>query len=109
MSWRSGTPSWPATAATCSPHGPPPCPGLPFWRAGSPLRPLDDILSEMAASRRRSVIEAVSGYDQLLVTATDLDRFPQEFLDRAAVLSVSAGTVTTLPSHAVTSGGTGAT
>ena len=78
-------------------------------RGESPLLLLDDILSEMDASRRRSVIEAVSGYDQLLVTATDLDRFPQEFLDRAAVLSVSAGTVTTLPSHAVTSGGTGAT
>ncbi len=78
-------------------------------RGESPLLLLDDILSEMDAGRRRSVIEAVSAYDQLLVTATDLDRFPREFLDRAAVFSVAAGAVATLPSHALASGGTGET
>jgi DNA replication and repair protein RecF len=62
-------------------------------RGEPPLLLLDDILSEMDADRARSVIEAVSGYDQLLVTATDIDRFPQEFLERATVFSVAAGTV----------------
>jgi DNA replication and repair protein RecF len=62
-------------------------------RGEPPLLLLDDILSEMDAERARSVIEAVSRYDQLLVTATDLDRFPDEFLERAAVFSVAAGAV----------------
>ncbi len=65
-------------------------------REEPPLLLLDDILSEMDAGRARSVIEAVSTYDQLLVTATDLGRFPQGFLDRADVFSVAAGTVAPL-------------
>jgi DNA replication and repair protein RecF len=71
-----------------------------------PVLLLDDILSEMDAQRARSVIEAVSTYDQLLVTATDSARFPQEFLDRAAVFTVSAGTVTPLSAEAVATPGT---
>ena len=65
-------------------------------REEPPLLLLDDILSEMDAGRARSVIEAVSTYDQLLVTATDLGRFPQGFLDRADVFSVAGGTVAPL-------------
>ena len=60
-------------------------------RGEPPLLLLDDILSEMDAARGRSVIEAVSAYDQLLITATDLERFPEGFLDRAAVFAVEAG------------------
>ncbi len=78
-------------------------------RGESPLLLLDDILSEMDASRRRSVFEAVSGYDQLLVTATDIDRFPQEFLDGAAVFSVTAGRVESLSAQTVASRGTAET
>jgi DNA replication and repair protein RecF len=62
-------------------------------RGEPPLLLLDDILSEMDAARGRSVIEAVSAYDQLLITATDLERFPDGFLDRAAVFRVTAGAV----------------
>ena len=72
-------------------------------RSEPPLLLLDDILSEMDAGRARSVIEAVSDYDQLLVTATDVGRFPRQFLDRAAVFSVDAGAIASLSARAVAS------
>jgi DNA replication and repair protein RecF len=65
-------------------------------RGETPVLLLDDILSEMDATRSRSVIDAIAGCDQLLVTATDAGRFPPEFLDSAAVFSVTAGTIAPL-------------
>ena len=62
-------------------------------RGEPPLLLLDDILSEMDAARARSVIEAVSSYDQLLVTATEVERFPPEFVDGAELFTVEAGSV----------------
>jgi DNA replication and repair protein RecF len=62
-------------------------------RGEPPVLLLDDVLSEMDADRCRSVIDAISACDQLLVTTTDADRFPREFLDAAVVFSVAAGTV----------------
>ena len=62
-------------------------------RGEPPLLLLDDILSEMDAARARSVIEAVSSYDQLLVTATEVERFPPEFVDGAELFTVEAGRV----------------
>jgi DNA replication and repair protein RecF len=75
-------------------------------RGEPPLLLLDDILSEMDAARGRSVIEAVSAYDQLLITATGLERFPDGFLDRAAVFRVAAGAVSAAASQPVASRGT---
>ncbi|MDO8611458.1 MAG: DNA replication and repair protein RecF [Dehalococcoidia bacterium] len=75
-------------------------------RGEPPLLLLDDILSEMDAARGRSVIEAVSAYDQLLITATGLERFPDGFLDRAAVFRVTAGAVSVAASQPVASRGT---
>ena len=72
-----------------------------------PLLLLDDILSEMDSDRARSVIDALAGYDQLLVTATDVERFPREFLDSTEVFSVAGGSVTTLSAQAAASPGTG--
>lgn len=65
-------------------------------RREPPVLLLDDVLSEMDADRCRSVIEAVSGYDQMLVTGTDAERFPPEFVDRAAMFTVAAGSVAAL-------------
>jgi len=75
-------------------------------RGEPPLLLLDDILSEMDATRSRSVIEAVSAYDQLLVTATDLERFPDGFLEGAAVFQVTAGAVSAAASQPVATPGT---
>ena len=65
-------------------------------RGEPPLLLLDDILSEMDAVRRQSVMASLSGTDQVLVTGTDWDRFPQEFLDGAARFEVENGAVRTL-------------
>jgi len=78
-------------------------------RGEPPVLLLDDILSEMDADRCRSVIEAISGCEQLLVTTTDAGRFPQQFLDSAVVFSVAAGTVAPLSVQATASRGTGET
>lgn len=65
-------------------------------RGDSPVLLLDDVLSEMDAGRRRTVIQALTDYDQVLITTTDLDRFPPDFLSRAALFSVAGGGVAPL-------------
>jgi len=65
-------------------------------RGDSPVLLLDDVLSEMDAARRLSVIQALGDYDQVLITTTDLDRFPADFLPRAALFSVVAGEIVPL-------------
>jgi recombinational DNA repair ATPase RecF len=62
---------------------------------------LDDILSEMDAGRRESVLASVADTEQILVTGTDWDRFTPEFRAGAALFDVGAGSlrplVTDLP------------
>ena len=62
-------------------------------RGEPPVLLLDDVLSEMDAARRRSVLAAVTDYEQILVTSTDLDRFSPQFLSHAALFTVEAGSV----------------
>ena len=65
-------------------------------RRESPVLLLDDVLSEMDAARRRSVLSSLAQYDQVLVTGSDLDRFPPQLLDRAALFAVAGGSVSPL-------------
>ena len=58
-----------------------------------PVLLLDDVLSELDAERRHHLLKAVLEYQQVMITATDLDRFPSEFLNRAEKFKVIAGTV----------------
>ncbi|HVP05908.1 MAG TPA: DNA replication/repair protein RecF [Dehalococcoidia bacterium] len=62
-------------------------------RGEAPVLLLDDILSEMDAARRRSVLAAVGVGEQMLVTGTDWDRFPAEFVAGASLFEVDAGSV----------------
>jgi DNA replication and repair protein RecF len=62
-------------------------------RGEPPLLLLDDILSEMDAARRKSVLAAIGDVDQMMVTGTDWDRFPDDFLARASRLEVEGGSV----------------
>jgi DNA replication and repair protein RecF len=62
-------------------------------RGDSPVLLLDDVLSELDRQRRRAVLDAIADYEQVLVTATDLDRFSPEFLALAALHRVADGTV----------------
>jgi DNA replication and repair protein RecF len=60
-------------------------------RGESPVLLLDDILSEMDAARRRSVLASLGQIEQMMVTGTELDRFPEEFAAQASVISVREG------------------
>jgi len=62
-------------------------------RGDSPILLLDDVLSEMDAARRRSVLASLDEYEHILVTGSDLDRFPPPFLSRAALFAVEAGSL----------------
>jgi DNA replication and repair protein RecF len=62
-------------------------------RGESPLLLLDDILSEMDADRRSSVLRALSVGEQMLVTGTDWDRFPPDFVEGASLFEIEAGSV----------------
>ncbi len=60
-------------------------------RGDPPVLLLDDVLSEMDAARRQSVLATAADYQQVLLTSSDLDRFPPDFLSGAALFSVEAG------------------
>jgi DNA replication and repair protein RecF len=62
-------------------------------RGEAPLLLLDDVLSEMDAGRRDSVMAGMSDVEQMLVTGTDWDRFPEAFLAEASRFQVAAGSV----------------
>jgi len=62
-------------------------------RGEPPVLLLDDILSEMDAGRRESVLASVAGTEQILVTGTDWDRFTSDFRLDAALFDVDAGLV----------------
>jgi DNA replication and repair protein RecF len=66
-------------------------------RGDSPVLLLDDVLSELDARRRSAVLAAVADYEQVIITATDLDRFSPDFLARAALFRVAAGSVEPIP------------
>lgn len=65
-------------------------------RGEAPVLLLDDMLSEMDAGRRHSVLAALSGMEQMIVTGTDWDRFPETFVSGAALFSVKGGSATPL-------------
>ncbi|HEY5640975.1 MAG TPA: DNA replication and repair protein RecF [Dehalococcoidia bacterium] len=69
-------------------------------RGDPPLLLLDDVLSEMDASRRDSVLATLGDVDQMLVTGTDRDRFSGAFLDGASLFAVEAGSVRPLAAGA---------
>ena len=73
-------------------------------RGDSPVLLLDDVLSELDARRRAAVLTAVADYEQVVITATDLDRFSPDFLGRAALFRVAAGSVEPMPGPALERG-----
>ncbi|GAG33623.1 unnamed protein product, partial [marine sediment metagenome] len=62
-------------------------------RGESPVLLLDDVLSELDGRRRAAVLAAIADYEQVLVTATDLDRFLPDFLKDATLLQVAGGSL----------------
>ncbi len=64
----------------------------------TPILLLDDILSELDASRRQFLLDTVQArpQQQALITATDLDHFTPAFLANASLFRVEGGKVTTI-------------
>ncbi len=58
-----------------------------------PILLLDDVLSELDARRRHHLLQAASGYQQVLITSSDIDRFEEDFWAQAAKFGVSAGRI----------------
>jgi DNA replication and repair protein RecF len=59
----------------------------------SPLLLLDDIMSELDAARRRTLLDALAQVSQALVTTTDWTDFTPQLLSQSQRLRVSAGQV----------------
>ena len=72
-------------------------------RQEAPIVLLDDVLSEMDASRRRRVLEQVCQYQQTLITTTDLDLVRDFFGQSAVYYQVQGGRVCAVPSGRVNS------
>ena len=65
-----------------------------------PIRPvpftqvlLDDVFSELDLQRRKHLLALVTLYQQVLITATDLDCFDSSFLAGATRFRVSQGNI----------------
>ncbi len=59
----------------------------------SPILLLDDVLSELDASRRRRLLEYVSRGQQAIVSTTDTDRIEKSFLANASNFQVENGSI----------------
>ena len=58
-----------------------------------PILLLDDVLSELDENRRRGLVDAVSGSDQIILTGTDLDVVQRSLRESAFILHVIAGAI----------------
>ena len=58
-----------------------------------PVLLLDDVMSELDKPRRAALSHAILNAKQAIVSATDLDDFTEEFLERAKILKVNDGRV----------------
>ncbi len=59
----------------------------------APLLLLDDVMSELDAQRRSTLLAALDGVEQAIITTTDWGDFTPEFRARAQLLQVRSGTV----------------
>jgi len=57
----------------------------------SPVLLLDEVLAELDTNRRADLLDRLVSGDQALLTTTDLDLFPPEFVRRATLWRVEAG------------------
>ena len=58
-----------------------------------PILLLDDVMSELDEERRRYLMDAIHGHQQVIVTTTDLEYFAPSFLEQAAVWGVHEGRI----------------
>ncbi|WP_445996722.1 DNA replication/repair protein RecF [Okibacterium fritillariae] len=68
---------------------------------GDPVLILDDVFAELDQSRRRRLAEAISGYEQVLITAAVLDDVPEQLTART--VRIAAGEIVGTSDNAVLS------
>ncbi len=61
-----------------------------------PILLMDDMLSELDSARRHHLLESTAAYEQVVITATDLDRFSAAFLAKTALFQVNEGEIAPL-------------
>jgi DNA replication and repair protein RecF len=59
----------------------------------SPVLLLDEVLAELDTQRRSDLLTHVTQSEQALLTTTDMDLFPPEFVHRATLWRIEAGRV----------------
>jgi DNA replication and repair protein RecF len=60
-----------------------------------PILLLDEVLSELDSARRHHTLESISSYEQVIMTAIDLDRFAPGFVTQASLFEVAEGQIRT--------------
>ena len=63
----------------------------------TPVLLLDDVMSEMDRERRSTLEEAVRDYDQVLITAVEVDHLPSSLVSSTTVLMVTGGRIAPAP------------
>lgn len=58
-----------------------------------PVMLLDDVLSELDKGRREAVLKAMTGFNQVLVTTAEPERFPSCLLEDGRLVNVRAGAI----------------
>ena len=58
-----------------------------------PVLLLDEVLAELDPHRRRCLLAHIGDSHQTIVTTTDINRFDQEFVKTASILTVQAGVI----------------
>ena len=58
-----------------------------------PILLLDDVLSELDSARRHHILESISSYEQVIMTAIDLGDFAPSFLAQALLFEVGEGKI----------------
>jgi DNA replication and repair protein RecF len=66
----------------------------------APLLLLDDVMSELDAQRRNTLLHALAGVEQAIVTTTDWTDFAPEFRQQAQLFHVHAGQVSPVAAQA---------
>ena len=59
----------------------------------TPILLLDDVMSELDARRRATLLSALHGVRQAILTTTDWDDFTPEFREQAQCYHVSAASI----------------
>ncbi|MBI1278648.1 MAG: DNA replication/repair protein RecF [Anaerolineaceae bacterium] len=72
-----------------------------------PILLLDEVVAELDAHRRAYLLERINGATQTLLTTTDMDVFPNAFVERATIWEVSDGQIQTERANTINHSPTG--